>query len=408
MSRIRHVSIAIFFLTFFSPQLYAQLDTRLISADIVRVLSKDLFDLNSTAFMQPMVETFNATANAGFYHMAFVPSRDTLYIRFGLRGMFGFVRDDQLTYRPAIPTEPTENEVANVLSIGIANKIKTIFKRGIEADSIQIPSESATILGFLAAEFNLNREYLRRELRNDPDVQAAMLDSNLIDQILDGLPAALALPTGADISTIAAIVPQVEVGSLFGTELLLRYVPPVKLDTNVGTFTFWGVGLKHNLSHYVTSQFDLSFQLVYQQTSLKNSVGVTAAELEAEGETFNVNVHASKRLGKLTLYSGLGLERSNIVATYLYTLPRQLQAQLGLITPIDLNNDGRIDDDEFVPDPENGFPGDTKPQQSRVESSASNLQWTIGADYQVGPVQLFADFKVGSFNIFSGGLLVGF
>ena len=75
-----------------------------LSADIVRVLSRDLFDINSIPYLQPMVEAFNATSNAGFYHTAHVPAQDTFYVRVGVRGMSVFVRDDQRLCQPLSPS----------------------------------------------------------------------------------------------------------------------------------------------------------------------------------------------------------------------------------------------------------------------------------------------------------------
>ena len=397
----------------YSYTLYGQvvIDTKELSADIVRVLSKDLFDLNSVPFMQPMVEMFNATSNAGFYGAAVIPTSDTFYVRIGLRGTVGLVRDDQRTFKPNIPVGPTENMVAGKLAVLIANRMKAIFKQGIEEDSIQVPPESATILGNMPADFFFNNGYLLREIKNDTVYKQAIalgLDSSLIEQVITGLPSALALPSGADISTIFAVVPQIEIGALYGTELILRYIPPIKLDTNVGRFTFFGVGAHHNLSQYFTDKFDLAFLFAWQSTSLENNVGVTNAKLEVDASTFNTTIHGSKQFGKLALYAGVGLESTQIDMVYRYTLPRQLQAEIGLITPIDLNNDGTITNDEFVPDPENGFPGDTKPQTSTVKLSDTGINFTLGTDYQLGPVHLFADFKLGKFNVASAGLSVGF
>ena len=402
-------SVALLLLTRITVYAQASVDTRELSADIVRVLSKDLFDINSIPFMQPMVETFNATSNAGFYSAASIPTTDTFYLRIGLRGTFGIVRDDQKTFTPNIPTRPTENKVASQLALLIANRVKEIFKRGVEEDSIQVPTQSATILGDVSANFLLNNNYLLREIRKDSVYTQAIalgLDSTLIDDIIIGLPGALTLPSGADLSTIIAVVPQIEVGALYGTELVLRYIPPIKLDTNVGRFTFWGAGLRHSLSQYFSSTFDLALFLAWQNTSLENSVGVTNAQLEVNASTFNGAIQASKQLGTFFLYSGIGLENTRIDMTYRYTLPRQLQAQLELITPIDLNSDGIITDDEFVPDPENGFPGDTKPQTSTLDISDTSINFTIGIDFKAGPFHLLADIKLGTFNVFSSGISV--
>lgn len=110
------VSVSVFVLLACTDELQAQeFSSNELSADTVRVLSKDLFDINSIPYLQPMVEAFNATSNAGFYQTAHVSAQDTLYVRIGLRGMSGFVREDQRLYQPGIPTGETENSVASPL-----------------------------------------------------------------------------------------------------------------------------------------------------------------------------------------------------------------------------------------------------------------------------------------------------
>ena len=409
MRHQRTIPIILAILLAYATDIAAQTDTRELSADIVRVLSKDLFDQNSIPFLQPMVEAFNATTNAGFAGRVKIPAEATLYVRVGLRGMAGLARDDQRTYAPSLPTAETTNDVASPIALIIASRVKEIFRRGLAEDSIQVPSSAATVLGFSETDFDLNGGYLLREVRKDPVYQQLVglgLDSSVIDDIILQLPGALTLPTGADISTLFAVVPQIEVGALYGTELLVRYIPPITIDTNVGRFTFVGLGLRHSISQYLPPDIpiDLAASLTWQTTSLSNVVGVTGSQLAADATIISGGLLGSYDIDNISLYSSLTLESTEIEATYRYTLPRQLQAQLGLITPIDLNGDGRIEDDEFVPDPENGFPGDTKPQQSVVDLQTLTAKGTIGMSVEIGPVGLSLDYGLGSLDAFSIGL----
>lgn len=379
------------------------------TVELVRLLSKDFFDLNSIPYLEPMVTAVNATSNARFFHSAYIPSNDTLYFRFGVHAMVGFVRDDQKLYTPHIPTERS-NASGDILLDAVYNEIKTIFKRGIETGNIIPPETAPTILGYGKNTFVIPVTYLRDEVKKNPLFQ--QLDTatqRVIDDALVQLPGALDLPPGGNMNTIMAAIPQLEIGSLYGTELLIRYIPPIELDTNIGDFSFWGIGLKHSLSQYWQDPWlDVAAQIVYQGTNLKNVVGATNAELTSKATFWNGNINASKRFGKFTAFTGLAVENVDIAAEYVYTLPRQLQATLHLITWKDLNGDGQSTDDEFVPDPANGFPGDTKPQKSTVKINDTNVKWTLGGAVQFGPVSVFVDYSVSKFNIFSGGVDVQF
>jgi len=223
------------------------------------------------------------------------------------------------------------------------------------------------------------------------------------------LPSSFALPTGGNVNTVFAAIPQIEIGSLWGTELLIRLIPSIKLDKNIGNFSFWGIGLKHSISQYFTPKdtekkpwCDVAIQAVYQGTSLENKVGVTNAELKSDATIWDANIHASKSIsGIIDVYTGFSYEKISINSSYKYLLPVELQMQLGLLRhfPIDT-----------IPyaEPEKGYPGDTKPQTVTSSLTDTNAKWIIGLAKEFGPVAVFADYSISKFNIFSAGIEVSF
>ena len=85
------------------------------------------------------------------------------------------------------------------------------------------------------------------------DLIFGYLPKGLQDTILTTIsqfPTNFTLPQGGNINTMIAGVPQIEIGSLWGTELLIRFIPPVNLGENIGDFAFWGLGLKHSITQY--------------------------------------------------------------------------------------------------------------------------------------------------------------
>ncbi len=396
---------------------------------LVRLLSRDFFELNSIPYLEPMVEAVNATSNASFYHSAYVPKNDTLYFRFGVHGMMGFVRDDQKWYKATIPTE--QSNITNEADF-IYNQIKTIFKTGLETGNIVPPERSPTVLGYGIDTFYIPVAYLQQEMQKNPYYNLLPdTTKKTIDNALGNLPNALSLPPGGNIDRIMAAIPQLEIGALYGTELLIRFIPPIELDTTIGDFSFWGIGIKHSISQYFDDPaLDIAAQIVYQGTTLENVVGVTSSRLKSSATIWNANVHASKRFDWFTAFSGISVDNLSIQADYTYTLPRSLQASLNLITWKDFNNDGQQQDDEFVADPDHvwvdknedglrqvdefeyapgqGYPGDTEPQTSSVSLTETSVKWTLGGAAQFGPLSIFVDYSIGKFNVFSGGLEVSF
>lgn len=407
-----------------------------LTVEISRRMTKELLGPNSGSFMQPLVVVSNATSNSRFFRQAFVPSKvQKPYFKFGLHSMIGFVRDDQKTYTPIAP-RATLNEVisdtavwnVNLLTNSVTIKdtaglvtdiLKYLFDKGLGVDSatsgMTFPKSAATVFGFQDGRLNLSGDYFVNQLKGgDPMLSIAFsrLSSAAQDTILNAVsrfPTSFALPTGGNVNTVFAAIPQIEIGSLLGTELLIRLIPSIKLDKNIGNFSFWGIGLKHSISQYFTPKdtekkpwCDVAIQAVYQGTSLENKVGVTNAEFKSDATIWDVNLHASKSIsGIIDVYTGFSYENILINSSYKYLLPVELQMQLGLLRhfPIDT-----------IPyaEPEKGYPGDTKPQTVTSSLTNTNAKWIIGLAKEFGPVAVFADYSLSKFNIFSAGIEVSF
>lgn len=392
------------------------------SVELARAFSKDLFELNGIPYMNPMVNAVNATSNSRFFNNAYVPKEvEEPYFKISLNGMIGFVRDDMKTYTPQVPMQAFDiarvGDFANVDLInqrinihdtaGLVNYFfQNILFNGVNSGRLAVPTTAATILGNIKGAIVLPNSTLEELVKEHPLWNLPYLPENLRDSILNavkGIPGYFSLPTGGNINTIVAGIPQVEIGSLWGTEMLLRFIPPVYMGEEIGDFAFWGIGFKHSLSQYLKNEpFHLAIQAVYQGTHLENSVGVTNSELVSDATIWNVNLHASKDFeGIASVYTGISLENTQIDADFKYFLPVETQLFLGLL-------EGEKDDQGNVirilpPNPPD-FPGDTKPQSSNVSIEQFNIKWVIGARRDLGPFSIYLDFNLSKFNIFTGGL----
>lgn len=398
-----------------------------LAVDLTRVLVKDLFASNAVEYVQPMVTTINAVSNSRFYDRAYIPKEDKLYFKVSVNGMYGTVRDDQRTFVPSINLgTPSPNLLTSVAQFGTFDITKGTFSINptyedtlglvslllketlLETQKqgrLPTPPKAATLFGYMPdVRFYIPpSDTLIDALRQRSDYQAIAqlspsVDSALVS-LLDSLslPPYLTLPPGVNMNSLIAAVPQFEIGSLWGTELLLRFIPPVEFDKNVGKFSFYGVGLKHSVSQYFPERyFDAAIQAVYQRTSLTNTIGVTESSLEATANIFSANIQVSKELFEfLDVYSGLSYEQIDVTSTYTYLLPQEVQISLGLL-PKPLN-----EGEKPVPTAEQ--PGDNRPQQSIVNSGDTNVKWTIGASAKLGDFRLAIDYNVSRFNILSAG-----
>ncbi len=420
-------------------QAFSQQRADSITITLARYFSKDIFETNGTPYLKPMVESMNATSNSRFFNTAYVPKKvKKVYFKFGVQTMTGFVPEDMKTYTPVLPSEKLDlNKLAQYVDIenfqvknikdtaGLAYyAMKTIFYDAIQQGKITVPEKSATILGSQNATLHLSREALKEVMQTHfvyPLLPEAFRDT--LDKIVEQFPENFTLPQGANMNTLFAIIPQLEIGSLYGTELLLRFIPPVYLGENIGDFAFWGIGLKHSISQYfndyeyddiysdtshIPNRFDAAVQAVYQGTYLKNQVGVTKADLTANANIFDFNLQFSKRFDDIIdIYTAFSLEFLNISSEYIYSLPWETQIQLGLLKiKTDENGNPILDENGWntfeVSPPE--YPGDTQPQKSEVKVSDTNFKWIIGLSKDIGRFSIFADYSISHINIFSAGL----
>ncbi len=442
MKNIKVITAIILFfcasISMFSQAVYQRASDYTIN--LARAFGRELFEMNGVPYLQPLVETINSTSNSGFFNRAYVPKTvEKPYFRVALKGMLGFVRDDMKNYEPNMPNESLNlDKLSKYInySIDLSNPLSPKFivtgipdtaalilyafkiyaHRGLETDLIKLPKSAPTILGYDEKDIYIPRYAIDSLVKNYPVIP--IINKPLFDVLPDSLRATIlmavgqfpeyfSLPKGGNINSIIAGVPQFEIGSLYGTELLLRFIPPVYMGENIGNFAFWGLGLKHSLSQYFESPIDIAFQTVYQGTYLKNSVGVTNSELKALATIWDFNLEFGKRFENvLDFYAGFSYELLSIKSDFTYFLPIETQAQLGLLEMIKIGEtpNGQPIYRILPPDASRGFPGDTESQKTNVNINDENFKFIFGVSRSFGPFTIFLDYSLSKFNILSAGL----
>ncbi|MCX6148190.1 MAG: hypothetical protein NTW25_13220 [Candidatus Kapabacteria bacterium] len=424
-----------------------------MSVELSRYIAKDIFELNGVPFMKPLVQAINATANSRFFSSAYVPTKvEKAYFRVSLNGMAGLVRDDMKTYSPQLPQEEYQDSNAlkfvslglvngtfGVVKLDTANLVHYLFKTllydgingavdkngkpTIDIRTLKTPERAATILGSQEAFFPLNGDTLVRIASNRIDilnskvpgvkvVSQALQDT--INNILRKLPSRITLPPGGNFSSLIAGVPQIEIGSYYGTELLIRFIPPVDMGTSIGKFSFYGLGLKHNLSQYFEDpSFNMALQAVYQATSLTNQVGATNSQLQADAKIINLNLHASKKIKDwFDVYCGFSFENVTIESKFTYKLMQETQLLLGMLESnprwILSKDDPNYIAPPAVIDPSPGYPGDKVVQVSSLTLKDNNYKLVFGLHKEIGNFGISIDANISKFNILTSGIYYRF
>jgi len=161
-------------------------------------------------------------------------------------------------------------------------------------------------------------------------------------------------------------IPQVGLGSLFGTDVMVRYLPPIKIS-NYGKVQLFGWGLRHSISQYIPLiPIDIAVQLGFQNLSVKDTAGNNVFKLS----TFAANLEVSKTLAILTIYGGLQMESSKVDINYSFTPPGTSQP-----VPISFSLNGK-----------------------------NKFRALLGLDLGLGPLTINGDYSVGAVNAVNAGL----
>jgi len=370
---MRILTILAFVLLFPLP-LSAQvnIDTKALLEDY----SRELFEANAEGFMSPLVIVSNVGANDAFYNHAYIPRDNEFYFEISLRAMAAFVVDEERMFEAVLPLDNTPNPYDPISEFEQWSRVLQLnyFKaqlREAEVDgALKTRVNTATVFGGEGSGFVIPKEYLSANVQG---IDSATLAS---------LPSQLALTSGTNQNYVAAAVPQLTIGSLWNSEMLLRYIPPVVFDVNVGRFSFFGLAIKHAFTNWFDDPyFDAAVQAGFQHSTIDNEVGLTKAKLEAETDLFAFNIHASKRFGMIEPYVGVSYETLNSDGSYTFTLPQNIKDEIGY---------------------------DIDPQTVPVTLSDDALKATFGITAHVGPLQFFASTGLTKHLIFSGGLVYRF
>lgn len=409
-----------------------------IAIELARSFTKDIFDLNGVSIMEPSVTVINSISNDRFYQSAYVPKgKDKFYVRVELNGMFGSVPNSMKSFTPSVPMEMYQNEeMLKNLNVNLGTGevtikdtaqlvgyiFKTLLYDGVNSptgseNKIAIPAKASTLLGkkrndaIVIPVGGLERlarsrfETINSELGGLYEIPKEIEDQ--VVGLLNSFPTNFSLSQGGDINNLLVGVPQFTIGSLYGTEMTLRFVPALDYGEEFGKFSFWGVGITHNISQHFydiedRDNWHVAAQVALQGSSLTNKVGVTQSEFESNASFFNFNIRTSKMVKNwFEAYAGFSYETIAIDNKFKYYLSVETQAQLGLL-PYGLDENGNVI--ILEPDPANGYQGDDKPQTTNLNLNQDNFKFSFGINKEIGNFAIFAGYSVSQFNIATFGL----
>jgi len=207
---------------------------------------------NARGYLKPLPKALSATLNSAIYQTGDVP-KNAIHFSFGVRLMGVGFDSDSKSYTPTAPPGFTPTE------------------------TVQAP----TVIG----------------------------DTHAVSQAGQG-GATLYHPGGFDISEFAVAVPQVSIGSIFGTRAIIRWISLDLGDSELGKFDYLGYGVQHSLSQYIPAcPVDVAAGFFKQSFDIGDNDLITS-------DALHFNVTGSKRFGMLEPFVGLGYDTFDMDAKY--------------------------------------------------------------------------------------------
>ena len=263
---------------------------------------KKYTDANGKAYMQPLADAFGANLNSGLYHTAYIKKQGfQLYL--GVAVMNAVIPDKNKTFQGT-----TQGYFSPTQTV----KVPTVFGR---SEAVPVEGDGGTVYVF---------------------------------------------PGGLELNRLPLAVPNLTVGSLFGTDAAFRWAA-FDLGEEVGKIELLGWGLRHSLDQYIPLKpVRMAVGFYMQQFSVGDVV-------DAGG--WIASLQTSYQWKIFTFYGGLGYENSNLDIQY-------TSEEDGSEIAFDLTGD-------------------------------NTLRATLGLTLNLGPVKVHSDYSLASQSLLTLGLGLG-
>ncbi len=281
----------------------------MMGQDLEDYLSKYTSE-NGQLYLQPFANAFSADLNSGLYHNAKIKNKGfQLYI--GIVSQVAVIPGKAKTFTATIEDDYFSSSTVTV------KDAPTIFGAG-EGPYVESPDNNG--LGMY-------------------------------------------LPGGLEMDYLPLAMPQITIGSLYGTDLSARYISVAVED--LGDVQLFGWGIRHSVDQYLEI-LPLNVAVGYYNQKFKVGDYVDA-------KTSVFNVQASYDIPIITFYGGLGYETGKIDVEYTY------------------EGSGDLSGDKI---------------SFELEAEGS-IRATVGLCFNLGPVKIHGDYNLANQNTFAVGLGIG-
>jgi len=329
---------------------------------------QSMVSTNAEMYMNPLATAFGSGMNSGWFHSA--KPHKMLGFDFGVRAMAVTFPDEQKMF---------DFDISQLEDYDFSTSLAG-YTISLSAADLYPNTEVPTILGSNdGVDIRADKDQLVQLITNqlvDQGAPELVINnaSSAIDAAADD--ALLAVPSlmiaGTGLDVLPLVVPQAAVGlSLpmlpIKAEIVIRGLPEVELSEELGSFQFFGGGVKLALDPFIPiPMFPVNIAVgAYTQ---KMSLG-TVFEANNTLLTLMAGKDISLLLFGVGVYGAVGMETSNIKIKY------DLAMADGSVTPIEFD-----------------MKGDNK------------FRTTIGGRIRLAVINISADYTMGADNVLTAGV----
>ena len=331
-------------------------------------LDETLSKLSSTvgkAYVKPVISAFGSNLNSGWVSQ--IPSATMLGFHLDLKivAMGSFFPNDVKNFSASDKFYFDNNQIDAILrnsGYSPGTQSYTAIYNAMQNRAFDVNFSGPTIVG-------KKSDYLKILFPSQTitasgqsyTVNSKQIDITEVKGYLDEIPA---LPTAAA---------QLTVGTVFGTNIAVRYLPDVDIK-DLGKFSYFGAGFVHNFGIWFPNPLPLDIAIGFFTQKLK--VGSIF-----ESTASQYGIYASKTFGfiiSITPYVGLTTETSKTTVSYDYTSNQTL----------------------------NGVP--VKAHVSVDMEGENKSSAVVGFNLHLGIVNINADYKLAKTKTASAGISFGF
>jgi len=316
----------------------------LFAQDLNQNLSK-VATQYAESYLQPFINAYGAGINSGFFHPGMIASdgANKLHISFSIESIGSFIPANEKSFSAfyhTVAVVDTMGQSQTVNATATVNNAPTIFGSKNPATAVIDINDTMTIAGLFSMPIHQTR----------------------YEQTFGSL-------ASTDVAPL--LVPQLNIGTFFNTEIFMRWLPPINIG-NYGKTSYLGLGVRHNFGKFIKNfPVNIYGEASYQNFSINDSTGKEFLSVSA----YAFDIQLSKSIGAFEVYGAVQYEGSSLNVNYSYLPSSNSNNSTAYGINISFNLNG-----------------------------ANSYRIIAGSSYSIGNFYLNADLNFSSINVFSLGI----